>query len=74
MPESAVITTSPNLKHNVAVLPSPQLPQYLCPDALVCHLFQAGLELLQEGLTPALQMLTGEGCGLQNERHTASTY
>ena len=47
---------------------------YLCLEALICHLLKAGLKLLQESLTAALQLLTGEGSGLQNERHTASTH
>ncbi len=46
---------------------------HLCLEALLCHVIQAGLILLQEGFTSALQMLTGEGSRLQNERHTACT-
>lgn len=46
---------------------------YLCLEAVLCHVSQAGLILLQECFTPALQMLTGEGGGLQDERHTACT-
>ena len=44
---------------------------YLCPKALLCHLFQARVELLQEGLAAGLQVVTAEGSGLQNEGHTA---
>ncbi len=46
---------------------------YLCLEAVLCHVSQAGLVLLQERFTPALQMLTGEGGRLQDERHTACT-
>ena len=46
---------------------------YLCLEAFLCHVIQAGLVLLQESFTPALQMMTGEGSRLQDERHTAST-
>ncbi len=46
---------------------------YLCLEALLCHVSQAGLVLLQEGFTPALQMLTAEGSRLQDERHAAHT-
>ncbi len=44
---------------------------HLCLEAVLCHVSQAGLVLLQEGFTPALQMLTAEGSRLQDERHTA---
>lgn len=44
---------------------------HLCLEALFCHLLQASLKLLQEGLAAAFQMGTAEGSGLQNEGHTA---
>ena len=44
---------------------------HLCLEALLCHVSQAGLVLLQEGFAPALKMLTAEGSRLQDECHTA---
>lgn len=46
---------------------------YLSLEAVLTHLFQSGLELVQEGFTAALQVLTAEACGLKNECHTAYT-
>ena len=47
---------------------------YLCLEAFFCHFSEAGVKLLQEGLTAALQMLAAEGGGLENECDTAQTH
>lgn len=43
----------------------------LTPEALICHLCQTGLILLQKGFAPALKMAGAEAGGLQYEGHTA---
>ena len=66
-------STTPAACRNAHTHTQRQQGMYLCLEALLCHVSQAGLVLQQEGFTPALQMLTGEGSGLQDERHTART-